>query len=164
MKNLLDREPLPHSFTTNRFRIAASLGRAQAASMVPSLVFLAGLGMGALALFGIGSEDRRPGLLAMVVVFSMLGYFAFTIRFANLVTGDTIKATYMLQIVPMLAILGARFIVEVQDRFPRGFRALAAMLALSAILNAPFLLTRYVTIPSESGSADQGRPFLGRPQ
>lgn len=164
LKQSLDREPLPHSFTTNRFRIAASMGRAQAAAIVPSLVFLAGLGMGGLAIFGIGSDDRRLGLPAMIVVTSMLGYFVFTIRFANLVTGDTIKATYMLQIVPMLAVLGASFIIEVQDRFPKAFRVLTVLLMLSAILNAPFLFTRYVTIPWEPVSTNGDRPFLGRPQ
>ena len=103
--------------------------------------------MGTRAMFGIGGDHRGWALLAMVVASSLLGYLAFAIRFPNLGTGDTIKATYMLQVVPLLAILGARFVMTIEDRWPRVFRVLAGMLALSGILNAPFLFTRYVTLP-----------------
>ena len=103
--------------------------------------------MGMRGLVGIGGDHRGWGLLAMVVVSSLLGYFVFAIRVANLATGETIKATYMLQVVPLLAILGARFVIAVENRWPRLFRVLAGLLALSAILNAPFLFTRYITLP-----------------
>ena len=147
LKEALDREPSPFGFRTNRYTIAASLGRAQALAMVPSLVFLGGLMMGACAVVGIGGDHRGWGLVAMVVVSSLLGYLAFVIRFPKLGSGDIIKATYMLQVVPLLAILGARFVLAVETRWPRLFLVLAGLLTLSGILNAPFLFTRYVTTP-----------------
>ncbi len=147
LKQALDVEPTPFSFSTNRYRIAASLGRAQALAMVPSLVFLGGLVMSIRAIVGLGGDHRGWGLLAMVVVSSLLGYLVFAIRVANLATGETIKATYMLQVVPLLAILGGRFVIAVENRRPRLFRVLAGLLTLSGILNAPFLFTRYITVP-----------------
>jgi hypothetical protein len=147
LEQALDLKSSIFFLTTNRFRIGASLGRAQALAIVPSLVFLAGLAMGTRALVGIGGDHRGWGLLVMVVMSSLLGYFAFAIRFPNPATGETIKATYMLQVVPLLAILGARFLIAIENRRPRLFRVLAGLLALSGILNAPFLFTRYITLP-----------------
>ena len=146
LKQALDVKSAPFFLSTNRYRIGAALGRAQALAMVPSLVFLGGLVIGTRAVFGIGGDHRGWGLIAMVVASSLLGYLAFVIRFPKLGSGDIIKATYMLQVVPLLAMLGAKFVMTIEERWPRGFRVLAGMLALSGILNAPFLFTRYVTL------------------
>jgi hypothetical protein len=144
--DLLKNDPSLKTFESNRFRIARWLGLAQAAAIVPSALFVAGVIMGIAALFGRGNGDRADGLLALVVVTSMVGYLWFLIGFPS-PTGNTIKATYMLQIVPLLAILGARMLLSIRDRSPTSYKVIVGFVALSAILNAPLLFTRYVFLP-----------------
>jgi hypothetical protein len=91
-----------------------------------------------------GNLGCRP---ALVTLASFLGYFAFLILYPDLGKGDTIKATYMLQVFPFLAVLGAELLVSVRDRSAAVYHLLAALLAVSAALNAPLLFTRYVGPP-----------------
>ncbi len=144
--DLLRSDPSLETFESNRFRIARWLGLAQAAAIVPSALFVAGVIMGIAALFGRGNGDPAEGLLALVVVTSMVGYLWFLIGFPT-PTGNTIKATYMLQIIPLLAILGARMLLTIRDRSPASYKVIVGFVALSAILNAPLLFTRYVFLP-----------------
>jgi hypothetical protein len=139
-------DPFAQSFYTNRFTIAPWLGLAQAAAIVPSMLFFAGFIMAMMALFGRGLATRADGLLALMVLTSMTGFLWFLVGFPT-GSGNTIKATYMLQIVPLLAILGARMLLMIRDRSPGLYRIFLGLLPLSAILLAPFLFTRYVTIP-----------------
>ena len=142
----LKSDPSLKTFESNRFTIARWLGLAQAAAIVPSALFFAGVIMGMAALFDRPNRGGAEGLLALVVVASMSGYLWFLIGFPS-PAGNTIKATYMLQIVPLLAILGARILLTIRDRSPVSYKVIAGFLALSAILNAPLLFTRYVVFP-----------------
>jgi hypothetical protein len=144
--DVLDRVQLSEWFVSNRFTIGAWLGRAQAAALVPSALFVAGFLMAMATLFDRRIGARAYGLLGLVILISMLGYLWFLIGFPAR-DGDTIKATYMLQIMPLLAIAGARLLIEIRDRRRNFYRVIVGFLALSAALNAPFLITRYVVFP-----------------
>jgi len=144
---LLMRNPPPAWLETNRFQIAPWLGRMQAAAMVPSALFVAGLALGTAALFRKGSGNSEAGLLALVTITSLLGYFGFAIHFPSPRTASTIKATYVLQVVPLLAILGAMALDSLRDRSRTAYRVVAGLLAVSALRNAPFLFTRYALVP-----------------
>jgi len=132
---------------TNRFRIAPFLGYAQTVALLPSVLFTMGFAFGIASLFREQSNQPATALLALVTLASFLGYFAFLILYPNLGKGDTIKATYMLQVFPLLAVLGADLLVSVRDRSSVSYHLLAALLAVSAALNAPLLFTRYVGPP-----------------
>jgi hypothetical protein len=143
---VLDRVQLSEWFDSNRFTIGAWLGRAHAAALVPSVLFVAGFIMAMAALFDRRIGVRAYGLLGLVILISMLGYLWFLIGFPAR-DGDTIKATYMLQIIPLLAIVGARLLIAIRGRWRNLYRVIVGFLALSAVLNAPFLFTRYVVFP-----------------
>jgi hypothetical protein len=132
---------------TNRFRIAPYLGLAQAGALFPSALFAVGLALGAASLLRKGCGEPAAGLFALLTLASLLGYFLFLILYPNLGKGDTIKATYMLQVIPFLAMLGAQVLVFVRARSGGFYKVLAALLTLSAALNAPLLFTRYVGLP-----------------
>lgn len=144
--DVLDRVQLSEWFASNRFTIGARLGRAQAAALVPSALFIAGFIMAIATLFDRRGGVRADGLLALVILVSMTGYLWFLIGFPAR-NGNTIKATYMLQIIPLLTIAGARLLVAIRDRWRNFYRVIVGFLALSAMLNAPFLFTRYVVFP-----------------
>jgi hypothetical protein len=143
---LLRRDPSAEFFDTNRLTIAPWLGLAQGAALIPSMLFFAGFITAMAALFGRGLGPRADGLLALVILTSMVGYFWFLIGFPT-GSGNTIKATYMLQIIPLLAILGARMLLILRARRPGLYRVFLGLLPVSAALLAPFLFTRYITVP-----------------
>ena len=142
----LRRDRFADFFYTNRFTIAPWLGLAQAGAIVPSMLFFAGFLMAMTALIGRGLATCADGLLALVILTSMIGFLWFLIGFPA-GNGNTIKATYMLQIIPLVAILGARMLLNLRDRSPGLYKIFLGLLPLSAMLLAPFLFTRYVTIP-----------------
>lgn len=81
--------------------------------------------------------------LQVVVVVSLLGYGWFLISFPSLGKGDTIKASYMLQVFPLLALL-ASVLVERLHRLHRAFSA-AVLLLLGAVFlhTLPAMVSRY---------------------
>ena len=143
---LLKNDPSMTSFETNRFTIGKWLGVAHAGALAPSALFFAGFIVGMVALLGRGKGDAADGLFAMVIFASMAGYFWYMIALPS-VSGNTIKATYMLQVLPLLAVLGARRLIVIRDRSPLFHKMTVGLLTLSAVLNAPFLFTRYVVLP-----------------
>ena len=138
----------PEWLQTNRFRIAAYLGRVNLVSLLPSAALAAGALLGATALgrmlVGRGAVERE-GLAAMhflVIAFTAAGYLYFLISFPSHSTGRTIKASYVLQICPALCILAGEAIVRLRRTSVKAYRALVALLAVCALHNLPALFSR----------------------
>jgi hypothetical protein len=137
--------PIPRpGVETNRATIAPYLGRVNAISLLPSLVLLGGLlnGLGPLLrLLRRAPLDRREAVLALltlVVLVSMAGYFFFLVSYPETERGDTIKATYLLHVFPLSALLGSAFL----SRFPRARGTCLALVVLVFLHNLPALITR----------------------
>jgi 4-amino-4-deoxy-L-arabinose transferase-like glycosyltransferase len=125
---------------TNRQEMAAFLGRVNALSLAPSVVLLAGLVFGLRAAFRPRSGGENAlGALALVVLVSASGYLVFLVRFPELERGDTIKATYLLHVFPMLSILGS---AALEGRM-RLRSALVVLWALVFIHDLPAFVTRH---------------------
>jgi hypothetical protein len=135
---------------TNRSSIAGYLGRVNRFALLPTLVLLAGLllaGKPLLQMFLGPMDDLRPlssALALLIVLSSCAGYLWFLLSYPAPGKGDTIKATYLLQVIPFLAILAAEMMVQVRARFPRAFAALVIALIAVACHSLPTLLSRYV--------------------
>jgi 4-amino-4-deoxy-L-arabinose transferase-like glycosyltransferase len=148
LEEALTVQPTPARYETNRDAIAPYLGRVNLAALAPSALVVAGLVLGATAV-GRFLVHRRPdgGALAfftLVVAASFGGYLLFLVRYPEPGRGDTIKATYMLQAFPFLALLSARALVELHRRSPRWHRAAVVLLLLVWIHNLPAMITRHV--------------------
>jgi hypothetical protein len=142
---------------TNFDRMVPFLGRVNVVSVLPTAVLVAGvvLGVGALArsLRGAwrgGDEVPRPTLvlavLATGVVASFAGFLWFLIGYTD-GTGDTIKATYMMQTFPLLAVMGAAALDRLGARRPRlWWVVLAAALLAVAVHNRQTYFTHYPTV------------------
>ena len=143
----LRTDPKMISYTTNRFSISTGLGMVNLAAIVPSLLMFAGFIAGMAALVGRGRGKLDEGLLAVVIFASMAGYFWFMIKLPSVGSGNNIKATYELQTVPFLAILGAREIIMIREYRPMLYQVLLGLLSICALIIAPFLFTRYVVFP-----------------
>jgi hypothetical protein len=140
----------PLTIETNRFTLNEYLGRVNFIGLLPSALALIALGAAAIRLPALARPatpltpaEVIPAMAVLVIAISAIGYFWFLIRFPAPGKGDTIKATYMLQIFPPLALLTADFLRRI--RVPP-----AALLAAWAVLmahNLPAMITHFMNVP-----------------
>ena len=101
MGGLVQRKPPPRWLETNRHEIAAYLGRVNLLALFPTMLGVAGFVCGGVHLWRLMRHRQNTAdtvalsLCTLVVVFSLLGYLWFVIRYPNLGKGDNIKATYL---------------------------------------------------------------------
>lgn len=136
-------------FETNRYEINSYLGRVNVVSIVPTGLFLAGLGVGLIALLKTIRNkipDAREILLAMLTFFiivSLLIFFAFLLIYTH-EDPSTIKTTYIIHIFPFLAMLGAEAMLAIEIRNRNAFRIVSGLLVIVLIHNLPAMLTRHI--------------------
>jgi len=151
LQRALRSEPAPEWLQTNKAEIATYLGRVNLFSLAPSLLLLAGFALGMVSIARLvppstdSPVDAAQALLALLVVTSLVGYLYFVIMFPNLKKGaDTVKATYMLQIFPPLALLGGEILRRIRERAVPVYRTLLVLLTVVCLHNLPAMFTRYV--------------------
>jgi hypothetical protein len=139
---------VPPWLETNRYRVAAYLGRVNLVSLFPSALLAAGVaaGLGSAAAMTL----RRPGLspdlakaaLGMLVAVSFAGYVLLLVMYPTK-SGDTVKATYLIHLFPLAAVLGADLLDRLHERAPRLGRTAMVALAAIAAHDVGAFLTRY---------------------
>jgi len=92
----------------------------------------------------IGEEMRA--LCVSVCLAGLAAFALFTIAFPELQRGDTLKASYLLHLFPLLALLGAALLERVRRATPRTAWLVAFALALSLAANLPRHFTSYSTV------------------
>ncbi len=138
---------------TNREAAARYLGRVNALALAPTALLLLGAAAGAARLRAFvtgaappaGSEAILALLFAMVAV-TAAGFLWFVIAFPDPAKGGMLKATYLLQALPPLAILGADRLLRLRSR-RSVFALVVTMLALAAAHNAGAFVSRYNELP-----------------
>ncbi len=93
---------------------------------------------------GLGAPQVPPwrSLAMLAVLVSLAGYAWFLIRYPH-PRGATIKATYILQVFPFAALLGADLLEWVRDRQRRAWSVLLFVLILVIGHNLPALVTHH---------------------
>jgi hypothetical protein len=139
----------PERLMTNRGRIAGYLGRVNLLALLPSAILGAGVVLGCFYLAGAllhrGPHDRvelSVGFLAFLVVASFVVYLWWLIRIPT-ETGDTIKATYLLHVFPLAAVLGAELLRMLRFAVPYAFWVVTAALVFVTFHNGAAFVTRY---------------------
>jgi hypothetical protein len=102
----------PDWLETNYDTVGAYLGRVNLVSIFPSALGLLALVFGSIGVVRrrshelfTTSQKESTGFLLLAIATSVGGYLWFLIMYPSIGTGDTIKATYMLQVFPFLSIL-----------------------------------------------------------
>jgi hypothetical protein len=85
-------------------------------------------------------------LSAAIVLCTFFGYLLFVFRYTD-ASCDTIKACYLLQTAPFLALLAAALLDRFTNSRPRTAIVVAAVLLLMWLHNLPAMLTHYPTPP-----------------
>lgn len=137
-------------FTGNYGRMLRYLGVLNAFALLPAGVILAGLASGLLAsvaLFRTRGElpmhTQGAALAFLMAAATMLGFFWFVISYPRQGDGDTVKATYVFQLVPLCALLGAEAMARLRTRSRSTFRVVAALLVVCAVLASPTWVSRW---------------------
>src|SRR5258706_6559469 len=110
------------------------LGRVNLVSLPSSALLAAGIVLGVVYCVRLARAPAplhvTGGALVFLAVFcTMAGYFWFMLVFLSPGKGEAIKGTYVLQIFPFVAILGAEQLVELWRRHALAARAFAFVLA-----------------------------------
>jgi hypothetical protein len=126
--------------------LLAYMGRVNAVSLFPTLILVLGVGFGFyhFVRYVKGREDSRAraySLLWLSVLISLAGYLWFLIRYPH-IDGDTIKATYALQVFPLAAVLSGALLIEIRKRDHRLYLLIVLLMAVVFIHNLPALFSR----------------------
>ncbi len=137
-------------YQPNADRMTPYLGRANAAALLPSLAFAAGVVAGMFSLprrrRADGDESGRSLFTALLLMFgggAFLLYLYFLIRFTSVGPDTTIKATFVLHALLVLPLLGAEFLERVRTRLPLAYVASLLVLGLVWGHNLATMITRY---------------------
>ena len=130
----------------NRATIGPYLGQVNLASVLPSLLLLAGLIYGILQIFQFRKPltfERTFDVFSTLLVLStILGYLWFVYRyFAQ--TNLVIKATYVIQLFIALLFLSAGLMEAIRKKSPLAYNVILILLVLVFIHNLPAMFTRY---------------------
>jgi hypothetical protein len=136
-------------WVTNRYEINQYLGRVNVVSLFPTLVMLSGLISGSVQLArGLATTHNSNGpqislhLFTLVVVVSLAGYLWFLVLYTRNVPA-TVKATYMLQIFPFLALLTGELLMKMKGSSKGLLNAVLVGVVIVFLHNLPTLFTSY---------------------
>jgi hypothetical protein len=138
-------------WVTNRFEINGYLGRVNLVSLFPTFLMLSGLASGIFRLTRdlakariVNSPQVSLFLFTLIIIVSLAGYLWFLVLYAR--PGPTeVKATYMLQIFPFLALLTAEFLMKIKDTSKNLLKATLIGILVVFLHNLPTLFTNYNT-------------------
>ena len=150
LNQIIKQGSIPDWLDTNYWKASAYLGRVNLVSLFPSLVVLVSFVSAVKGIFRRRSNDpliAHPrtiyAFLLLAIGTSMVGYFWFLILYPNLEKGDTIKAMYMLQVFPFVAILVGALLEQVKTRSQLFYRLILCGLCLCFVHNLPTMLTHF---------------------
>lgn len=150
LSRIFSQERLPTWLATNYETASNYLGRVNRVSLFPTSIILISLIYAlwrTLPVYGhdpAGVDHRIVSAFFLLAIgITMTGYIWFLIMYPYHGRGDTIKATYMIQIFPLTAVLGGMFLETVKKRSQVIYRIIIAFLFLSIVHNLPAMITHY---------------------
>lgn len=142
---------LPANVETNWYTLGRYLGQVDLVSLFPSAVILAGLLSAGIRTAGWlrpsakGDLHLDISLAVLLVGSSLVGYLWYLLKYRiDGQAGDLIKALHMIQVFPILALLGAEALEWLRSRTKIVWLAVMICLGLVFAFDAPAMITRYV--------------------
>ena len=153
LEELTAQGPAPAWFVTNRFQINSYLGRINLISLFPTALALAAICFGVtrcLRYVRLGENtDAAKGVVLVIlyVAASLAGYLWFLIMYPNPEKGDTIKATYLLQIFPFIALMVGILLQVIREQKRLVYQIIMLLLIVVWLHNLPAMLSHYLSQP-----------------
>ena len=79
----------------------------------------------------------------LCVSFMWIGYMWFVIKYPNYSKGDTIKATFILQLIQLLPFFGSIFVID-NLKSKRLFNLIYSVIFFIFLYNIPAMISRYL--------------------
>ena len=142
----------PEWLTTNRSTMGAYLGRVNLVSILPTLLAILGFCSGFIAFCYVllqkrtSAENIGYSFFMLLILLSIFGYLWFHLKYPVPGEGDTIKATYMLQIFPFVALLSGGVMQRIRRISTIPYYLLLGTLAIVFVHNFNTMLTHYIPI------------------
>ena len=140
----------PDWLTTNRFSMGEYLGKVNLVSILPTLLAILGFCSGFIAFCYVllqkrtSAENTGFSFFMLLILSSMLGYLWFHLKYPVPGEGDTIKATYMLQIFPFVALLTGGVMQRIRRISTIPYYLFLGTLAMVFVHNFNAMLTHYI--------------------
>lgn len=149
LKDYLSKYPSEESFETNYYQVQEYLAEVNFVSLYPTFIMLAGFLLGTFYLFKLiflrehKAELVSFSLIQLLVFFSFLFFFCFSIVYPSLDKGGTIKPSYMLHAFPFIAILSGELLYKLKQKLLLLSYFTAFYLLYVALHNSGVLTTSY---------------------
>jgi len=151
IEKLVVKQEVPGWIETNYHETGPFLGRVNIFSLYPTLLIVISVFYFLFISLGKMSDAKYFDiqtkkilvLLFFAIGFTIIGYLWFLIQYPNIGKGDTIKATYLLHIFPLLSIITAVFLTRISEKHRHIYYFLIAGLIIVYIHNFPVFLTNY---------------------
>jgi hypothetical protein len=122
------------------------MGMVNAVSLLPTGVLLAAFAYGAVKTFqavvkGFTPDSAAITLIFLCIIASCVGFIWFLARYPS-DDADTAKATYLLQIFPLLCLIGAGLLSQIGKKYPPTFQWIMILLIAVAMHNFSIFFTR----------------------
>lgn len=149
LKKLVLAQDQSELVATNYFSLPRYLGAVNVLVLVIMAAFAGGTLRALISLrwlFRDATNDRARAarvLLATVLSASWAGYLWFLLRYSYSGEGVTVKATYMLQTFPLIALLGADALLFLKARRPMLYRPMIWAIAFNVPFLVPLFFARY---------------------
>ena len=140
----------PAWLETNYSTMSAYLGNVNLVSLLPSALALLSLGVGMPATLRrrgsspLNSDQRVIFVFLLLAIgTTMAGYLWFLIMFPDIGKGDTIKATYVLHVFPLVAVTVGVVLEHIEERSQLLYRLLLGVLSIVFLHNISTMVTHY---------------------
>lgn len=150
LNQILSKSSYPFWLDTNYEAVSDYLGRVNLISTFPSVLALISLVKVVIGILQrrcnnplIASRRAIYAFLLLSIGTTMVGYFWFLIMYPSIGKGDTIKATYVLQIFPLIAIAVGEFIKYTKERSKFLYYLILGGLWFTLVHNFHTMLTKF---------------------
>jgi len=140
----------PAWFETNREKVMGYLGRVNFVSLFPSFFLAMGVILGMLYLakgifrrVDVDDICIKFSLLEIMILTSAFAFMYYLIMYPAPGKGDNAKATYLIHILPAVAILAGDCVWRIRQRSVMVYSVVCAILVMVAVHNLSVLFTQY---------------------
>jgi len=140
----------PDWLETNIPAVISYLGKVNLVAVFPSLLLMFGvLGSGVYLLRSLSTKTISPetagfAFAALMMFISISGYLWFLIQYPKPTKGDTIKATYMVQTMPFVALAAGNVLRVISQKSTFVFCTILLGLGVVFVFIFPVLISNYV--------------------
>lgn len=126
------------------YEIVPYLGRVNLLALLPTFLFVFGIFYFFVIFKKLNINQKIIYLTFLLCVsFMWIGYMWFVIKYPNYSKGDTIKATFILQLIQLLPFFGSIFLIQNLKKMWI-FNFLYSVLIFIIIYNIPAMISRYL--------------------